>query len=619
LFDRLLAQRPFATTLLLAIFCAVVFYLLRSQQTLLGDAYPLTVGLPEGERFHPRQPVTMWLQQQLYQGLGGLFRSGTVDNETVAFKTTALGSIALGFLFVFIASALGHALVRDRSVSKSVPWLVTLVLMSQGYALLFFGYVENYTFYIVFVGLYILLALLYLQGRITLQLVVVAFFVSMALHLSTLGLLPSLLFLIGWGLLRGNRADAIMGFVVAVAGFFVLDLILGKMSPTFSLWDGLAELTKIARSSQGGGKGLTYMFSWVHVRDFFNEHYLIGPLAAFFLVPAFAYAVFRRRAWSATGIFLILAAGSYFAGSWTMSEPLLGYARDWDLFAPAGVVYTIAGMYLLVTQVSGSERLQRLLAFAVVFSMLQLAPFARITHSQQLSLERFKYLPLGYGRTEVVVGNWYLRHGQRDQAETWLKRALEVYPYNANAFGFLGTMYAQDGNHDLAAQAFERAVALRPDKKAFHNNLARSLIELERYEDAIPQLDWLVKRDRQNVGYWRAFKRIFLALDRPDKVAEVNEQILVFVQRALNSDPNNVNALLEAGILLSELGHDDEAYNYFGKALQLEPESEAALFNTGMLLTRLGRQDEARPLLEKFLALYPDHAHAGWARGQLAR
>jgi tetratricopeptide (TPR) repeat protein len=492
-------------------------------------------------------------------------------------------------------------------------------LLSQGYALLFFGYVENYTFYIVFVALYILLALLYMQGRITLQLVVIVFFVSMALHLSTLGLLPSLLFLIGWGLLRGNRADAIMGFLVAAAGFFMLDFVLGKMSPTFSLWDGLAELTKIARSSQGGGKGLTYMFSWVHVRDFFNEHYLIGPLAAFFLLPAVGYAIFKRQAWNATGIFLAIAAGSYFAGSWTMSEPLLGYARDWDLFAPAGVVYAAAGLYFFISHTAESPRLPRLLVFAVVFSLLQLAPFVRITHSQRLSLERFKYLPLGYGRTEVVVGNWYLRNGQRDQAETWLKRALEVYPYNANAFGFLGTMYAQDGNHDLASQAFERAVALRPDKKAFHNNLARSLIESERYEEAIPQLEWLVKRDHQNVGYWRAFKRIFIALERQDKVDEVNEQILVFVRRALKSDPNHVNALLEAGILLSELGRDGEAYQHFGKAVQLSPESEAALFNTAMLLTRLDRHDEARPLLERFLTLYPDHVRADWARSQLAR
>ena len=63
----------------------------------------------------------------------------------------------------------------------------------------------------------------------------------------------------------------------------------------------------------------------------------------------------------------------------------------------------VAGLYLMLLHVSASSRLPRVLAFAAVFSLLQLAPFVGITHSTQRSLERFKHLQLGYGRTEVVT------------------------------------------------------------------------------------------------------------------------------------------------------------------------------------------------------------------------
>lgn len=617
---NLVGRRPLVATLVVAVACTAAFFLFRSQQTFLGDAYPLTVGLPGGEHFHPRQPLTMWIQQQIYQALGGLFRGQDIGDENVAFGTTAVGSVALGFVFVFIAVALGHLITRGHTKSRLAPGLVALLLVGQGYALLFFGYVENYTFYMVFIGLYLLTALLYLQGRITLQVPVVVFFVSMALHLSTMGLLPSLLFLVAWGLVKPERrADAALGLVAAFACAFLLNWIFSRMSPGFTLWKGIYDITDIARSSQGGGHGISYMFSPKHFRDFFNEHFLIGPVAAFFLLPALLYTVFARRAWNATAIFLTVAATSYLAGSWMMSEPLLGYARDWDLFAPAAVCYTAAGAYFVVMQTGESPRVANLLAFAVVFSFVQLAPFVRITHSEMLSLERFKYLPLGYGRTEVVVGNWYMRHGDDTQAETWLKRALEVHPYNANAYGFLGTMYSRQGKKDLAVVAFQNAVKLRPDKPAFHNNLARDLIDAGRHREALVELDWLIKREPNRVGYWRALKQCFVALKDQDGIERVDRRLLVFVQDALDKDPRHINALLEQGILLSELGEDEAAYQSFARAMQIEPDAEAVLFNTAMVLTRLGRTEEARPLLQRFLALYPDHERADWARSQLSR
>jgi tetratricopeptide (TPR) repeat protein len=617
-----LDRYPAVSTLAFAVVCASVFWLLRSQQLLLGDAHPLVVDLPQGQYFHPRQPGTMWLQQFLYQHLGSWFRAEGLTESDVAVNVVAIGSVVAGLAFVLVAVALGRSIARETDHGKHVSWLVTLVLLSQGYALLFFGYIENYTFYTLFVATYLLTAVQHLRGRLTLQVVVLVYLTGLTLHLSTIALLPSLLFLLARGLYRrGTRIDATVAVGVFVAGLLLVDWLLRTMSADFGLWKGLSNIIEIARQSQGGGTGVSYWFSPVHLRDFVNEHFLIGPLGAFLLVPALFYAVrmvvHRRRAFGALAAFFSLASLSYLAGSFTMSEPLLGYARDWDLFAPAGVCYTTVGVYFLVQHVRSSAPVSRLLAFALVFSLLQLAPWVRINHSEALSLERFKTLPLGYGRTEVVVANYYLRKNQLEESARWLQKAVQVNPGNANAYNLLARIFIDREEFDRAREAYVRALELRPNKIEFRNDYASLLYRMQRYEELLPELRWLVERAPDNIVYWRSLREVLLAMNRGDELAPVNERLLGLYEGQLAERPDDISLFIDTGILLGDLERFDEALDRFARALKIDPNSAAALFNTASAMGRAGRGREAKPYLERFLQLYPDHSMAVWAREQL--
>ncbi|MDH3215727.1 MAG: tetratricopeptide repeat protein [Candidatus Krumholzibacteria bacterium] len=614
--------RPLVSALVFALACGAVFWIFRSQQTLLGDAHPLITNLPKGQDFHPRQPVTMWLQQVLYQNLGGYFRREGIEDSEVARHVVAVGSVVVGFLYAFVAFALGRTLARETSHKNAVSWMVTLLLISQGYALLFFGYVENYTFYTLFIATYLLTAVLYLNRRLTLQIVAVVFLATVSLHLSAFGLFPSFLFLVAWGLYRRDRRrDAITAVVLTVVGLFILNVILRAMSSDFALWAGLQQMIHIARSSQGGGGGvgLAYMFSSLHVRDFANEHFLIGPLAAFLFVPALVIALYKRSLHAPVGVFLSLTALSFLAGSWTMSEPLLGYARDWDLFAPAAVCYSTAGLYFLLRHVRGGQAATRLLAFSLIFSLVQLVPWVWLNHSESLSLTRFKTLPLGYGRTEVVVANWYLRHNQLDEGAEWLRRAVKVNPSNANAYNLLGNLFVERGQLELAGEAYRGAITYRPDKIEFRHNYVGLMLKLERYEDVLSDLRWLCEREPENLRYWKSFRDVLERLGRTDELPEVKENMLRLFEKRLLENRRDGDALIETGVLLADLGRYDEALLRFRRALEIDPRSAAALFNAGSLLTRLGRPREARPLLEKFIELYPEHSMTEWAREQVGR
>jgi tetratricopeptide (TPR) repeat protein len=618
------------TVALLAVVCAVFFWVFRSDQTLLGDGLPLTIDLPRGQSFHPRQPLAMWLQQTLYRSLGGAFAGTGLIPPEVARRTVAVGSVVAGVLFALTAFGLGRAIQAGRpaepasagAARKGAPTaalLIASVLLCQGYAVLFYGYVENYTYYILTIAVYLLASMFYLKRRLPLSVPAAVLAVGIGVHLSSVSLVASFLFLAGWGLVgRDRRADAIAGLATLVAGVLLLDRLLGWLSPGYTLWDGLAQIFKVARTSQGGGSGLSYVFSWVHVRDFVNEHYLVGPLAAFLFVPALVYAVRRRAYRDPVAVFLTLAAGVYLAGSWAMTDPLLGYARDWDLFAPAAVCYTLAGLYFLVSQVTSSGHAKRLLTFALVLSLVHTAPWVWINHSEALTLERFKTLPLGIGRTEVVVGNWYMRNDNPAEAEAWFKRALKANPKNVNAYYLLGVLYASEGHIEPACDWFGRAVKLRPDKADYRKKYIKALFEAGRCYDAVPHLVWLAERQPRDYGYWQAASDDMIRMKCSDALDRVAAPLLEAAERRLKEIPGDIHANVFAGIMLGNMDRVEEALVKFERALETNPNLPAGLVNAGMALSRLGRAEESRSYLGKFIQLYPDHPMAGFVKQQLA-
>ena len=86
-----------------------------------------------------------------------------------------------------------------------------------------------------------------------------------------------------------------------------------------------------------------------------------------------------------------------------------------------------------------------------------------------------KTLPLGEGRAATTVGTWYMRHGTQAEAIEWFQRALQEYPRNVNAWDKLGLVYVQQNRMSEAADAYTRAVQLRPDKHEYRRNLMESL------------------------------------------------------------------------------------------------------------------------------------------------
>lgn len=79
---------------------------------------------------------------------------------------------------------------------------------------------------------------------------------------------------------------------------------------------------------------------------------------------------------------------------------------------------------------------------------------------------------------------------------------------------------------------------------------------------------------------------------------------------AVQIDPQNLDALLNAGALAYETGNFEKACDYFRRATTLDPESALAHFNLGSVLDEIGEAETARQHLRQAVRLDPQYPDA---------
>jgi tetratricopeptide (TPR) repeat protein len=166
------------------------------------------------------------------------------------------------------------------------------------------------------------------------------------------------------------------------------------------------------------------------------------------------------------------------------------------------------------------------------------------------------------------LGLCYTHLGKYDEALLYLEQVVSselsfTHVYQSRMI--LGYIYAVTGRHRLAEFEFRRILDDGFDSAKTHAALAFTLYEQEREEEAIGELE-----------------------------------------RALELDPNNSNALNSLGYVLADTGRDPRrAVEYCRRAVRARPGSAACLDSLGWAYYKLGRIEEARESLRSALGAAP--------------
>ena len=175
-------------------------------------------------------------------------------------------------------------------------------------------------------------------------------------------------------------------------------------------------------------------------------------------------------------------------------------------------------------------------------------------------------------------------------ATTYLERAVEVEPQNADAWRELGDAFLYENRLREATNAFRQAVELRPDDVASLVQLAHAAYAAGDPEEAISHIRQAVGRDPNSHGARRALLAIYRAAKRSDEALAAAEELV-------ESDPTDALAALDVAELYLILDHPVDATAAFARLRKIDDDPQHEIYAVhGMIEAEIRRERWRRAL-----------------------
>ena len=149
-------------------------------------------------------------------------------------------------------------------------------------------------------------------------------------------------------------------------------------------------------------------------------------------------------------------------------------------------------------------------------------------------------------------------------------------PDNADAQNNLGQRYQQRGEYQKAIDAYQQAIAMRPNFYSAYNNLAVCYGKLKMYSDAEAALQKCIALKPDDFYAMNNLAVMFIETGRVEDGGRM-------AQQAVKIEPGYANGHVTLGSAYAMTRRYDEAEREFKEALRLEPDNRAAAENLARL------------------------------------
>ncbi|WP_412063458.1 tetratricopeptide repeat protein [Rubrivirga sp. IMCC45206] len=198
-----------------------------------------------------------------------------------------------------------------------------------------------------------------------------------------------------------------------------------------------------------------------------------------------------------------------------------------------------------------------------------LAPFQRGTEINDAD----PVLAYYYGRTLVLAD-------RATDAVAYLEDAQTRFPADEDIQTMLLNAYTLSGQNDRAIERYEDAIQRQPDNPAFRYNYGALLLQSERYDDAIVQLQRATELDPTNSDAFynlgAAYQNLAAALnERANATEDVDEANDLIDQRNVNLE-TSLGPLMQAKTLSTGTADEAGVYTQLGRVDDAEGVAECA-------------------------------------------
>ena len=466
----------------------------------------------------------------------------------LTFQIVSVISGAATIWFLFLIS-------QVASDDKTKRLLIFLGSLCSGILLLFFGYVEYYPVLWIFLTGYIYFGLRYLNGVGTPIPALIFLVAGIGLHLMTVVLLPSLIYI----LFSSGRGAGIYRKYRPFVWIIMLIILAGAAKVLYDAYMSNIYVRNIPlRFFEGKPTDPDYaVFSLAHFIDMFNELYLISPvILLLILIPvSTAGRLFRDR----TTVFLSILAvsGLLFL---LVIDPHLTMPRDWDLFSFSG--FALAVLFILLLNRYGLDSLNRLIISFLVILIISPLPFLITNLGRDTSVKYAKYMasidsPKTH-HTFILLHDYYKSAGDITRADSianvYSRRFPQLIKYNIaqealekgdaerallviqtlrpNEFDgdyqrILSRYYFIRGDYDKALKHINYAIDLRPSAPEYRGERAGIYFSKNEHDRAFDELRRGYKLDPKNPFILQVMTSAYPHFEQYDSSIYYGEQLLI--------------------------------------------------------------------------------------------
>ncbi|MGQ4650151.1 tetratricopeptide repeat protein [Lyngbya aestuarii] len=187
-------------------------------------------------------------------------------------------------------------------------------------------------------------------------------------------------------------------------------------------------------------------------------------------------------------------------------------------------------------------------------------------------------------------------------AVKWINSANATDLYNR------GETLLELKRYQAALDAYDKAVAIRPEYAEAWHGQGNTLSSLKRYEEALDAYD---KAIQIQPDYFAAWKGRGKTLENLQRYGEASDAL----EAAIKIEPNHLEAWESLGNVQIELQQYATAITSFEKVLELQPDYSPAWYRRGWALHNLGQYEEAIVSYDQAVEYKPDYSPAWYQRG----
>lgn len=202
-----------------------------------------------------------------------------------------------------------------------------------------------------------------------------------------------------------------------------------------------------------------------------------------------------------------------------------------------------------------------------------------------------------------ILGNLYMKDGKYKDAETMLKKSLDLQ-YSASSLGNLGVLYFKHlGNNLLGYDYMKKALRLMPGQPRLNFNMAMVCVNLGKYDEAINHLN-LVEKESE-IGGELYYNLAILYSKKGEWILAAQN-----MEKHLKAHPADNEAFDLLLKYYKESIQFSKGEQLLTEHLEKHPEDSKNIFNLGVFLHLQGKRREALIKYKEALRLNPNMSAA---------